>query len=117
MLYQLKYGKTEEAQIEAALMLGREIPQHIANAPELFLGLELYYDAFWDLSSSRPSGFGPGQIPYREIWEYATLRGFSEEQRDDLLFFIPRMDEEFLKYHQSRLENEQAARKPPKRKR
>ena len=77
---------------------GGRMPERVANAPSLWLGLDLYYVAFWDLSGCRPQGVsGPGPIPWSVTADYARTFDFDDEQRDTLFYLIRRMDAAFLK--------------------
>ncbi len=60
---------------------------------------EFYIDAFRELSTTRPSSFGVGPIPFTAIVEYARI--YEVEDFDDFIYFIRLMDNEIL-----RLENE-----------
>jgi uncharacterized small protein (DUF1192 family) len=60
---------------------------------------EFYIDAFRELSTTRPSAFGIGPIPFTAIVEYARI--YEVEDFDDFIYFIRLMDNEIL-----RLENE-----------
>lgn len=72
------------------------------NAPELFWGLELYYDAFLDLQSCRSLGMAEGPISWHAIYEYAIRHQFSEGQHDDLQYYISRMDAAYAKHRESK---------------
>jgi len=76
---------------------GREMPKRIANAPELRLGLEIYYAAFMDLCTSR-TGMGDGPISWAVVNEYAKAYDFDEEQRDLLHHYVSALDTEYLKF-------------------
>lgn len=78
------------------MRFGMPVPDRIANAPELDVGLGLYYNAFLDLTSSRPSGMGLGAISYLMMAEYCVALDFDAEQRDDLLWILPRLDAKYL---------------------
>lgn len=74
-------------------------PDKIQNAPELGLGLELYYGAFLDLNSCRPMGMGGVYpIPWTSIKEYATVYEFDEDQTEALFFLIRHMDKAFIEH-------------------
>jgi hypothetical protein len=75
-----------------------KLPRAIRDAPELALGLELYYLAFWDLDSCRAIGMGEGPISWLAVDAYAAARGLGSEQRSDLHAFIPAMDRAYLKH-------------------
>lgn len=86
---------------------GQPIPDRIANAPELRIGLQLYLDAYFDLDSERSHSMAPTSIPWTSIATYAKAFEFDEEQTEDLFYFIRRMDKEHLK----RLEKKMKAKK------
>jgi hypothetical protein len=80
------------------------LPDRIQNAPELVLGLELYYGAFMDLTSCRGTGYGTeGPIPWDKVVQWAEKYGLDEEQEDDLVYHIPQMDEVYLKFKAKKL--------------
>lgn len=85
-------GAVEERIIEQASQAGEPLPDRIANAPELLRGLTLYYNAFQDLSTSRQSAFGVGQIPWQAINDYCLTYEIEDEQREDMFLFIGQMD-------------------------
>jgi hypothetical protein len=75
------------------------LPARIANAPELLLGLDLYYLAFFDLTSCRSLGYGiEGPITWLTVDEYADRIGLEGDQREDLHFHISRMDKTYLDF-------------------
>jgi len=77
------------------------LPAKIREAPSLFQGLELYYDAFLELSSCRFTGFALGPIPWTAMRDYAEAFELDEEQKDDLFYFVRAMDVAYLE-HQAR---------------
>ena len=91
----MEQGEIEQKIIVQCRKERRPLPDRIKNAPELMLGLELYFGAFFDLSSSR-SGLGDGPISFMSVREYAQIYEFSEEQTEDLHYFILEMDKVFL---------------------
>ena len=82
------------------------LPERIANAPDLHLGMDLYFTAFIELSSCRPVGMGMGSIPWTSIADYGEAYGFDGEQRDDLFFFVRALDKAFLDYYKEKHKNE-----------
>jgi hypothetical protein len=70
-------------------------------------GLALYYIAFLDLTSTRHPG---GPISWFSIEQYADRKQLDDEQREDLHFYIGRMDKTFLDFHDKKSE----VKKPPK---
>lgn len=83
----------------AAYKRGQEPPEFIANAPQLLPGLELYFEAFQELSTCRPyiglEGM-PGPIPWTAIDRYGLAHGFEEEGLDYLVSMVRALDDEFL---------------------
>lgn len=73
------------------------LPKKIQEAPELMTGLGLYFDAFNELDTCRSYGMAIGPIPWSFTQDYAITNGFSQEQADDLHFFIQRMDVAYRK--------------------
>jgi len=61
-------------------------------------GLDLYYCAFWDLMTSRPIGMAQGPIGWQVIHQYAMAYEFSEEQAEDLLYFVSLMDATYMEW-------------------
>lgn len=85
---------------------GQPLPDRIANAPEVLLGLELYWQAFWELNTCRPAGWGLAPIPWSVMNDYATTFDFDDDQRESLFDYIMRMDKAYRDHH--------APPKPPK---
>lgn len=98
MLYTLKQVPVEQGVIKACLREGIPLPDRILNAPVLFMGSELFYNAFWDLTTDRPGGMGLLPIPWYAIQRYAEYFEFSQEQSSDLHYFVRVMDAEYVKF-------------------
>jgi hypothetical protein len=81
-------GPHEQSIAKRAYQNGEPMPERIANAPELKLGLQLYLNAFLDLDSERELG----PIPWSSISNYARTFGFDEEQTADLFYFVRKTD-------------------------
>lgn len=90
----MEQGPIEAGILRQTLKLGI-VPPKIAEAPQLRMGLELYYAAFYDLVGVR-SGFGDGPILWTAIADYARAGGFDEEQTDDLFYYITRLDAAYM---------------------
>jgi len=89
LIYTLEQGPHERRIIEQCMRYEQEIPDAIKNAPELAIGLGMYYEAFHDLSSSRVGN----AIPWREVNHYCKEKGYSEEQQDTMHYVIASLDE------------------------
>lgn len=85
---------------------GQPIPRVMAEAPELTLGLQLYMDAWYDLSTCRSSGMSAGPIPWLAIYEWATLHELDEDQRELLHAYIPAMDATYFEHLRHKQETE-----------
>jgi hypothetical protein len=80
--------------IQIAVKERRPIPKKIADAPDIDLGLELYFEAFLELHTCRLYEGGP--IPYAAVIEYADRFGFDDEQVDLALYLVRALDNVFL---------------------
>lgn len=96
-------GSHEKNIARQAYQAGEPLPERIANAPELQLGLNLYLQAFFDLDSERSHAIGLTPISWSSIASYAQAFSFDEEQTEMLFRAIRAMDTEHLK----RLEKKQ----------
>lgn len=84
------------------MRFGLPLPDRIQNAPELNMGLQLFYTGFLELTSTRPTGFGPGPISQLSVLEYCIVNGIDGEQRDDFIWMIARLDEKYLTWSRDR---------------
>lgn len=76
-----------------------DAPKWVHDAPDIPLGSEWVYGAFWDLHTCRSSGFGAGQIPWSAIRDYANCFGLDDDAFEDLAALIRAMDNEYLEYN------------------
>lgn len=66
--------------------------------------MNLYYIAFLELTTCRGSTYGSeGPVSWLTINEYAHAKEFEEEQREDLFFFMGRMDAAYLNFKTEKL--------------
>lgn len=92
--------------IEQCVRQRLPLPTRIANSPELLFGLMVFYIAFMDLTSCRGTGYGTeGPISWLAVDEYADRRGFEAEQREDLHYFIGRLDSVYLNFKTEKLKD------------
>lgn len=84
--------------IEAAIRRRQPLPDAIADAPELYAGLEVYYEAFIELSTCRDHGMGIGPIPWTAVDRYAERHGFRGDGFSYLLKMVRAMDDAFIKH-------------------
>ena len=97
MLYTLEQAPNERRIIEQCLRERLPFPQAIEKAPELWIGLELFFGAFLDLDGDRPSGWSVRSIPWTIIMDYCQAYNIVDEQRDDLFYFVRAMDRAYIK--------------------
>lgn len=102
-------GGQEATIIRAAAERGHPIPSTIANAPELWSINLPIWNAFWQLSRSRPlvsTGMGVtlGRLPYLDKSMYAKDHDFADtpDELDDFLYLIDGLDAEYLKLNAPR---------------
>lgn len=107
----MEQGDVEKAVIEACVRARQPLPSAIANAPQLFDGLELYYLAFIDLSTDRGIGFGEGPIPWTSIDRYCARLGLEGEEREDFHHYVRAMDKTFLAFRAKKSKDESNATK------
>lgn len=81
---------------------GMPLPKKIQNAPELIIGLDFYFNAFEDLHLERAVGLTEGRIPLSAIKSYSMDLELDEEQRDNMVVYIQRMDAAYLNYARSK---------------
>lgn len=97
----MEQGPTEAKILPNVIKLGLPIPKSIANAPSLSLGLEVFYEAYLDLCTTR-GGMGDGPIPWHHAMAYAKAVGMEEEQAEELWYYVTQMDEAWLKYQEQK---------------
>jgi len=69
----------------------------LENRPELYPDLVPVWEAFVLLSPSRNMGWGAGAIPLTEVRAYCEMFEIEPEEREDLLYLLRALDEEYLK--------------------
>jgi len=97
LAYLLEQSPHEQTIAKQALRAGQPLPDSIANAPVLNMGLQLYIQAFFDLDSERNHGAAPTAIPWSSMAAYADAYDFDAEQREDLFTYVKAMDASHLK--------------------
>jgi len=75
------------------------------------VGLEFYDLAFRQLSTCRPGGGGLAAIPWLAIHEWCKRYDLNDEDSFDLDYFVRKMDEAWLEYHDGKRKTELAIRK------
>lgn len=93
---------------------GRPLPDAIANAPELQQGLELYYNAFNVLTSTRQIGMAEGPIPWDKVEHYCDQYGIDGDQREDMHYHISSLDRVYLEHRAESLKRKSTSADGPK---
>lgn len=83
--------------IRQCLQSGDPIPDKIANAPAPRDDLKLYWNAFFDLDTTRSHSNGPVAISILSMFEYCEYYGLDEYQRETLIFLVKAMDAAHIK--------------------
>ena len=104
--------------MEQAYKRGLPLPEFIRNAPVLLPGLDIYYEAFQELSTCRPyiglEGV-PGPIPWTAVDRYGVSKGFDGEAQDYLEKLVRALDDEFLTYTREKQGGKSGSVQPPHR--
>lgn len=98
----LEQGPVEKRIITQCMRDGLPLPDRIKDAPELQLGLELFFGAFLELSSCRFIGLEEGPIPWLAIHQYCQAYRIRGEQREDMFLHIRSMDNAYFKHKESK---------------
>lgn len=85
------------------------MPDDLAPNIEPF---SFYIEAFRELSSCRPQGFGTGPIPFTAIVDYSKI--YNVEDFDEFLYFVRLMDSKVLELENKKMRKEDGSRKPSK---
>lgn len=97
-------GKDEKKLCDIAKQTGMPLPESIRDAPDLLPGLDLYYEAFQRLTTSRAFGMGAvGPIPYSAISGYCKDEGFVGEERSDIFYHVERLDAAYMEWQTAKL--------------
>ncbi len=98
-----------------AIRMGKPLPPAILNAPDLQDGNRFWYNAFLDLSTDRPCGFGEGPIPWSSIERYADRWELDEDDREELHQHMRAMDKAYLKFRASKTSSQVESPPTPRR--
>lgn len=108
----MEQGPLEETLIRRAHTERRPVPEKIANAPSLVMGLGFYFTSFIALSSCRPLGMSEGRIPWLAVHQYSEQLALTDEEFDDLWTLVSIMDGEYLKFRGKQMANKNAVNRP-----
>lgn len=88
-------------QLEAAGQ--HEAAAAIRTKPDLLSGLDFYYTAFFDLSSTRNSGFGVSLISWLNVRQYAMLNDLDTMTTYFLHRVIKTLDPIYVEHYNNEL--------------
>jgi hypothetical protein len=88
--------------MEECIRRGQPPPESVQNAPELNLGLHLFYTAFLDLHGCRQLTEVMGPIDWLAIDRYCERYDITDEQYEDMHYFVAKLDEAFLGHHRNK---------------
>lgn len=113
----MQQGPVEQKIIAQCLREKKPLPPKIAEAPELYLGLDFFYEAFLELNSCRFLGMSEGPIPWTALNTYCEVYEITDEQKLDFFYLLRAIDNEYLKYQSDKQEkkNRQIKGKKPMR--
>lgn len=115
MLWHLEHGEHEETIREQCRVNKMPLPDFIQSKPNLRLGLEFYWKAFWELSTCRAVGMGEGPIPWDALHSYGLRYLITGDEFDRFVTMIKALDVEYLTYrHKVSKRNQRKGKKPIK---
>ena len=89
------------------------LPDSIANKPGITAGLDIYWQAFTDLNTSRELGMAEGPIPWTAVDQWATRHHIVGEEFDRLVLVLRGIDAAYLK-HRSKSSNKTIGKRSKK---
>lgn len=103
-MYFLQQGPIEQTIIRQCVQQRLPLPDSIANSPILFIGLELYYAAFLELTSCRGASYSSeGPIDWFSIKKWCKENQLDEEQEENMFYFVSRLDKVYLDFKANKL--------------
>ena len=97
MLWQVEHGEHEATVREQMRINKMPAPKWIEEKPELKIGLEFYWRAFWELATCRQIAHGAeGPIPWTSMNEYATRFEIRGDEFDRFAMVIKAVDSKYL---------------------
>lgn len=79
-------------------MAGQDI-SHLPTKPKDYISCKQFLDDFYNLSTTRPMGFGVGVISWLSVQEYAIIRGYDEFVTHFLHNVVRELDPLFVSHH------------------
>ena len=92
--------------IKQAKRFNQPLPDGYVDEPVLYLGLDIYLEAFYELSSNRSTGFDIGPIPWTAVCQYSEFYGFEGLQSYALFHHVRALDNVYLEIMRKRIKAE-----------
>jgi len=109
----VEQGPVEQTILEQSMRQGMPLPQRIAEAPSLQIGLQLFWDAYMELSTCRMAAMSVGPIPWTAIMDYAKAWELDPYQTEDLMDIVRAMDNAYLTWEAKRTKRDQKMTSKP----
>ena len=87
----------EDAVYKEHFRSGQKLPKAVAEAPRLYIGLDMYLTAFFELTTDRQNGMSVGFIPWTSRLNYARLLKLNDMDTQEFIYIIGRMDSAYIK--------------------
>lgn len=111
LFFELEIGSKNAAKIQSQYAsMGQPAPGRPGNPPTIEPSYELWWNAWQDLSTTRPPG-GLATISYTVMADYADRKGLDLDQLKQIIWGL---DQEFLDHERKRIERERRARETRK---
>jgi hypothetical protein len=98
------HGENEVQIATAAAKRRGDIPEFLKNCPQLEEGLEIYWDAFGVLTTTRMMGQGfIGPIPWTAVIQYCDRYELDFEQSERMIAYLRALDKVYQEHFHSRI--------------
>lgn len=94
--------KTIKAIEDQAFRQKLPLPEKLLNAPQVAIGLELYYIGFSELTTCRYTPDSP--ISWVVIEQYCQAKGIEGRQKADFFALMYKLDKAYLEHRSSKIE-------------
>lgn len=81
------------------------VPDSIKNKPQVPVGLEFVWRAFWELSTDRDLGMAEGPIPWTAMNDYAYRYGLMGDDFDYFVLLLKAMDSVYIEKRSDQQKN------------
>jgi hypothetical protein len=90
--------------IKDSLRRTGRLPKNFANRPTIGIGMQLFMDAFWDLTTTRQvTESGASPIPWLAIKQWCDEYDLDDGLRYEMFHFIRKLDMSYLDYRADKM--------------